>query len=60
MALLKRLCTLPRAFAADYPRCRPLLLYRGAERVEIGGIRCVPVEDFLSRLRPEAAPPETE
>ena len=41
-----------RAFVDEYPACRPLLLYRGADRLEIGGIPCWPVEDFLSGLRP--------
>ena len=46
-----------RAFAADFRRARPLLLYRGKERLEIGRIRCEPVEAFLTRLRPGAGPP---
>jgi len=49
-----------RTFAADYPRCRPMLLYRGSERLEIGGVRCVPVESFLSRLRPGEPPPGSD
>lgn len=45
-----------RAIAADYPGCKPLLLYRGTERLEVGGIYCMPVEAFLSRLRPDQDP----
>lgn len=41
-----------RAFAADYPECQPVLLYRGAERLVVAGIPCWPVEEFLVRLRP--------
>lgn len=41
-----------RAFTADYPECRPLLLYCGTEHLEVGGIPCRPVEEFLTRLRP--------
>ncbi|MBL0169458.1 MAG: ATP-binding protein [Gemmatimonadaceae bacterium] len=45
-----------RAFAGEYPECRPLLLYRGVDRLEIGGIPCWPVEQFLARLRPGHSP----
>jgi uncharacterized protein len=41
-----------REFAADYPECEPLLLYRGPDRLEVGGIRCLPVDQFLRQLRP--------
>lgn len=41
-----------RAFMGEYPECRPMLLYRGTARLEIGGIPCWPVDEFLSRLRP--------
>jgi hypothetical protein len=41
-----------KSFAADYPECEPLLLYRGRERLKIDRIRCLPVEDFLSELKP--------
>jgi hypothetical protein len=29
-----------------------VLLYRGRDRLEIDGIRCVPVEEFLLQLVP--------
>ena len=41
-----------KTFRDDYPECRLLLLYRGSERLLIDGIPCVPVSDFLQRLRP--------
>lgn len=41
-----------KAFTEDYPKCEALLLYRGAERLRIGGVRCAPVADFLRQLRP--------
>jgi predicted AAA+ superfamily ATPase len=42
-----------RAFGADYPDSRRLLLYRGQERLVIDGIQCLPTGDFLARLTPE-------
>jgi uncharacterized protein len=41
-----------REFVRDYPECEPLLVYRGERRIEIGGIRCVPVAAFLETLDP--------
>jgi predicted AAA+ superfamily ATPase len=35
---------------------RTLLLYRGSERLEVAGIRCVPVEEFLTGLQPGRGP----
>ncbi len=51
-----------RAFGEDYPQARRLLLHRGRDRLEIEGIACVPVEEFLLHLNPgnaslEPAPP---
>ncbi len=50
-----------RAFLSEYPECRPMLLYRGTAKLEIDGIPCWPVTDFLMRLRPgvEAVPKGT-
>ncbi|MEQ1691678.1 MAG: AAA family ATPase [Gemmatimonas sp.] len=45
-----------RAFVAEYPECRPMLLYRGVDRLEVGGIPCWPVEQFLAQLRPGNSP----
>jgi uncharacterized protein len=41
-----------RAFRDEYPESRPLFLYMGADRLEIDGIPCWPVQDFLAWLRP--------
>jgi predicted AAA+ superfamily ATPase len=41
-----------KAFLADYPKCTPILLYRGAQRLHREDIWCVPVEEFLARLHP--------
>lgn len=40
------------AFGQEYPDARRLLLYRGAERLMIDGILCLPVAEFLLLLRP--------
>lgn len=44
-----------RAFVSDYPACTPMLLYRGAERLRVDGVRCEPVDAFLTSLRPDRA-----
>jgi predicted AAA+ superfamily ATPase len=41
-----------KSFAADYPECEPLLLYRGTEHLKIERIRCLPVDEFLRELKP--------
>jgi uncharacterized protein len=41
-----------KAFAEDYPECRPLLLYRGDHRIQQRGVLCLPIEAFLQSLRP--------
>ena len=41
------------AFGAEYPEARRVLLYRGAERLAVRDILCLPVEDFLARLHPK-------
>ena len=41
------------AFKADYPECKPLLLYRGSDRLMVRDVLCLPVEDFLCRLTPD-------
>ena len=41
------------AFREDYPEAQAALLYRGRERLRINGVWCLPVEDFLSRMRPD-------
>ena len=42
----------PRSFAADYPECEPLLLYRGRDLLMIDRIQNLPVEEFLRELKP--------
>lgn len=42
-----------RTFREDYPECEAVLVYRGAERLRIDGIWCLPGEEFLRRLRPD-------
>ena len=41
-----------KAFASDYPEARRILLYRGAERLSMNGVLCIPVADFLKELLP--------
>jgi len=41
-----------RSFLDDYPECRALFLYRGAERLKQHDILCVPCEEFLCQLHP--------
>ena len=41
-----------KAFRQDYPECEPVFLYRGADRLRIDGIACVPVDAFLRGLEP--------
>ncbi len=43
-----------RSFWEDYPEAKVALLYRGSQRLEIGGIPCLPCEDFLKAIKPEA------
>ncbi|MEN8236690.1 MAG: AAA family ATPase [Pseudomonadota bacterium] len=45
-----------KTFHADYPECTPVALYGGNDRVEIDGILCLPVENFLRQLRPKQWP----
>lgn len=42
------------AFKTDYPESKLLLLYRGKERLKIGEVLCLPVEEFLKNLFPNA------
>lgn len=41
-----------RTFRKDYPEADGVLLYRGKERLRIGGIWCLPMADFLRRMVP--------
>ena len=42
-----------RAFRDDYPEAETAVLYRGRERLRIDGVWCLPVADFLRRMRPD-------
>lgn len=41
-----------RAFRSDYPIATPMFLYRGVERLLVEDVWCVPIEEFLTQLRP--------
>lgn len=41
-----------RSFKEDYPEAQVALLYQGEDRIVTGGVRCLPVHDFLRSLRP--------
>ena len=45
-----------KSFREDYPEARPILLYRGTERLLRDGILVLPVEDFLRNLVPGRPP----
>ena len=42
-----------RAFRDDYPEAETAVLYRGPERLRVGDIWCLPVQDFLRRMVPD-------
>ena len=46
-----------RVFREDYPEARSLCLYRGADRLLLDGVLCLPAEAFLRELRPDRAAP---
>ena len=43
-------------FGTDYPESRRILLYRGKERLLRDGVLCLPCDEFLRALRPNAFP----
>ncbi|NLW85999.1 MAG: ATP-binding protein [Planctomycetes bacterium] len=45
------------AFREDYPQAKACLLYGGKERLKINGVLCVPCEEFLRNLVPDAPAP---
>ena len=45
-----------RAFRQDYAEVEAAVLYRGRERLKVGGIWCLPVDDFLRGLVPNREP----
>lgn len=48
-----------KAFREDYPESRAILVYRGADRLLVDDVACIPVEKFLTDLNPTRAPGET-
>jgi uncharacterized protein len=40
------------AFCDDYPEATPILLYQGNDRLRIGSVICLPVDQFLKALIP--------
>jgi predicted AAA+ superfamily ATPase len=44
-----------RSFCEEYPEVTALFLYLGKERLQIDGIPCIPIEEFLLQLRPNQA-----
>ncbi len=45
-----------KTFRGDYPEASAMLLYRGTEKLEVDGILCRPVEEFLLQLKPNHWP----
>lgn len=41
-----------KAFNEDYPESEPLLIYRGAKRLKVEGILCIPCDEFLRGIHP--------
>ena len=41
------------AFGTEYPEAQLILLYRGDDRLRMGNIWCVPVDQFLKALLPD-------
>lgn len=41
------------AFLEDYPQSKALFLYRGKDRLKRHGVLCLPVQEFLTALRPD-------
>jgi uncharacterized protein len=46
-----------RAFQEDYPQAKVCLLYGGKERLKINDVLCLPCEEFLTNLVPDAPAP---
>jgi uncharacterized protein len=46
-----------RAFREDYPQARACLLYGGKDRILINDVLCLPCEEFLTNLVPDAPAP---
>jgi len=48
-----------RAFGTDYPEAKRILLHRGPHALDIDGIPCLRVDEFLLSLVPERGPGES-
>ncbi len=46
-----------KSFLYDYPEAKALLLYGGREALEIDGVLCAPVLEFLQNLKPDSKIP---
>ncbi|MGH7481456.1 MAG: ATP-binding protein [Longimicrobiales bacterium] len=44
-----------RTFREDYPDAEVILLHLGRQRLEVRGVRCIPVTEFLLQLKPGRA-----
>ena len=45
-----------KAFLSDYPESRGALLYRGNEKIVVGGVLCLPCDGFLTAVVPGSIP----
>ena len=45
------------AFLEDYPQAKACLLYGGRERLKINNVLCLPCDEFLKNLAPNAPVP---
>ncbi len=45
------------AFREDYPQAKACLLYGGKDRLNVNGVLCLPCEEFLKNLVPDAPAP---
>jgi predicted AAA+ superfamily ATPase len=45
------------AFREDYPQAKACLLYGGKDRLKVNGVLCLPCEEFLRGLVPDALAP---
>jgi predicted AAA+ superfamily ATPase len=45
-----------REFGTDYPQAKLVLLHRAGDRLKVGGVPCIPVQEFLVALRPGRDP----
>ncbi|MGM0366535.1 MAG: ATP-binding protein [Actinomycetota bacterium] len=41
-----------KTFCNDYPKCKPIFVYRGNEKLLIDNILCIPCDTFLKSIKP--------